>query len=246
MKSGFAGFPAEGIQFMGNLARHNKREWFQPRKHIFDEQVKAPMEAMVEAINVAMREFAPDYVTDPKHAIYRIYRDTRFSPDKTPYKTHIAASFPHRGMPRHGEGGYYFSVSAKEIEIGGGVYMPQPDTLRAIRNHIADTHEELRAMLAARPVKKLLGGLLGDQLTRVPKGFCADHPASDLLRYKSFILFTTIAPDCATTPKLCREVLDRFRVMAPFVDYLMRPLIRPKKKVNPAVHFDDRHRPVNF
>lgn len=246
MKSGFPGFPAEGIKFMANLARHNNRDWFQPRKETFDLQVKAPMIEMVEALNGAMGEFAADYVTDPKLAIYRIYRDTRFSPDKTPYKTHIAASFPRRGMPKHGEGGYYFSVSAKEIEVGGGVYMPQPETLRAIRNLIALHHEELRKILAARPVKRLLGDLQGGQLTRVPKGFDCDHPASDLIRFKSFILFTTLPPDIATTPKLFRDVLERFRVMAPFIDFLTQPLVRPKAKPRPAVHFDDRHRPVNF
>jgi uncharacterized protein (TIGR02453 family) len=247
MRSGFAGFPAEGMQFLATLARRNKREWFQPRKHIFDEKVKAPMEEMVEAVNGALAEFAPDFVTEPKQAIYRIYRDTRFSNDKTPYKTHIAASFPRRGSPKHGEGGYYFSVSPKEIEVGGGVYLPQPETLQVIRKHIATTHEELRAILAARPVKKLLGDLLGDQLSRLPKGFDCDHPAADLLRYKSFILFTTLPGEIATTTKLYKEIVDRFRAIAPFIDYLSRSLVQPKKKkVSPVLHFDDRHRPVNF
>ena len=82
MRSAFSGFPQEGIDFMRGLARHNRREWFQPRKHLFDERVKAPMQAMVEALNGALTEFAPEYVTEPKQAIYRIYRDTRFSADK--------------------------------------------------------------------------------------------------------------------------------------------------------------------
>jgi uncharacterized protein (TIGR02453 family) len=246
MRSGFAGFPAEGIEFLAALARRNERDWFQPRKQIFDEKVKAPMEEMVDAVNAALAAFAPEFVTDPRQAIYRIYRDTRFSNDKTPYKTHIAASFSRRGAPRHGEGGYYFSVSPKEIEIGGGVYLPQPDALRAIRHHIAATHAELRALLAARPVKKLFGELVGDRLSRVPKGFDCDHPAADLLRCKSFILFITLPGDIATTPRLYKEVVDRFRAMAPFIEYLSRPLVQPKRKVNPALHLDDRHRPVNF
>src|SRR6476646_9496914 len=98
LKTGFSGFPAEGMQFFRSLARNNRREWFQPRKHIYDEQVKAPMAELVGALCAEMMRFAPDYVAEPAKAIYRIYRDTRFSKDKTPYKTHIAAVFPRRGM----------------------------------------------------------------------------------------------------------------------------------------------------
>jgi uncharacterized protein (TIGR02453 family) len=246
MKTDFSGFPQEGIDFMARLARRNHRDWFQPRKHIFDEQVKAPMTELVDALNRAMRGFAPDYVTDPKTAIYRIYRDTRFSADKTPYKDHIAASFPRRGGPKHGESGYYFSVSAKQIEVGGGVYMPQPEALRKLRRHIAATHEELRAILAARPVKRLLGEVQGDRLSRTPAGFDAAHPAADLLRFKSLFLFITLPAEIATTPKLYREVAERFRVMTPFIEYLARPLERAKAKPKPGLHFDDRHLPVNF
>src|SRR5947199_9856780 len=99
MRSNFPGFPAEGIQFMRGLARHNNREWFLPRKPIFEEKVKQPMRELVEAVNAAIRRFAPEYITDPDKAIYRIYRDTRFSKDKKPYKEHIAASFPRHGIP---------------------------------------------------------------------------------------------------------------------------------------------------
>jgi uncharacterized protein (TIGR02453 family) len=100
---------------------------------VFDEQVMGPMQELVNAVNDALLEFAPEHVTDPRKAIYRIYRDTRFSADKTPYKTHIAANFPRRGLEKHQGAGYYFSVSAKEIEVAGGVYMPGPEQLLAIR-----------------------------------------------------------------------------------------------------------------
>jgi uncharacterized protein (TIGR02453 family) len=248
MGSGFSGFPGEGIRFLRSLARNNKRDWFQPRKHIFDGQVKAPMVEMVAALNRAMAEFAPEYSTDPAKAIFRIYRDTRFSKDKTPYKDHIAASFPRRGMPRTGEGGYYFSVSDKEIEVGGGVYMPQPETLLAIRRHVAANHEELRRLLADRTVKRLLGDLQGDQLARMPKGFATDHPAADLIRFKSYILYTTLAPDIATTPRLFTEVLKRFQAMTPFLNFITHPLVRPKaqQKRPKSGHFDDRYLPVAF
>src|SRR6267142_6110303 len=86
VKTGFAGFPAEGMQFFRSLARNNRREWFQPRKQIYDDQLKAPMMELVTALNAEMMRFAPNYVAEPAKAIYRVYRDTRFSKDKTPYK----------------------------------------------------------------------------------------------------------------------------------------------------------------
>ena len=134
------------MTFYRGLARNNTREWFQPRKPIYDEKVKAPMVELVGALNEAMMNFAPDYVTDASKAIYRIYRDTRFSPDKTPYKTQIAASFARRGMEKHGAAGYYFAISHKGVEVGGGIYMPAPETLLAVRTHIAERHGEFRRL----------------------------------------------------------------------------------------------------
>src|SRR5690349_3822990 len=107
MGSGFKGFPEEGMAFFRGLARNNRREWFLPRKQVYEDLVKAPMVELVEALNASMLDFAPAYVTDPDKAIFRIYRDVRFSADKTPYKTHIAATFSRRGSARHAAAGYY-------------------------------------------------------------------------------------------------------------------------------------------
>ena len=228
MRSGFRGFPPEAMAFFRGLARNNKREWFQPRKHIYDEQVKAPMVELVMELDRAMLDFAPDYVTDPDKAIYRIYRDTRFSADKTPYKTHIAAIFARRGMEKHGAGSYYFSISHKEVEVGGGIYMPPPEALLAVRTHVAGHHTDFRRIAAASPVKRLFGAVQGEQLARLPKGFSTDHPAADLLRFKQYLLFTTLDPAVVTTPKLLPELEKRFRAIAPFLDFLNAPLDRKR------------------
>jgi uncharacterized protein (TIGR02453 family) len=230
--TGFTGFPQEGIDFFSKLARNNRREWFQPRKAIFDEKVKQPMRELVEQVNHALAGFAPDYVTEPDKAIYRIYRDTRFSNDKTPYKGHIAASFHRRAATSHADAGYYFAVSHQEVAIGGGIYMPEPQALLAIRNHIAERHQELRKILANRAVKRLLGDLQGDQLSRVPKGFCSEHPAADLLRFKQLILYIELPPDLATTRALPGEILKRFKVMVPFLDFLTAPLGQARRKID--------------
>lgn len=232
MRSEFPGIPPAGIEFFRSLARHNNRDWFPPRKHIFEEQVKQPMRELVAAVNAAMMSFAPEYTTDPDKAIYRIYRDTRFSKDKTPYKTHLAANFRWRGGGRTEGAGFYFAISHKEVAIGGGLYMPTPEALLALRHHIADNYKELRKVAEGRTVRRLLGEVQGEQLTRVPKGFAADHPAADWLRFKRFILYTVLEPDIATSPALLREIVQRFRAMTPFIAYLNSALAPARKKID--------------
>ena len=228
----FAGFPSEGIQFFRGLARNNNRDWFLPRKEIFESKVKQPMCDLVEALNASMLKFAPQYVTNSGKAVYRFYRDTRFSKDKSPYKQQIAASFPRHGLERHAGAGLYFAVSHKEVAVGGGVYMPTPETLLAIRTHLAEHHREYRKITESAAVRKLFGEVQGEQLTRVPKGFPAAHPAEDLLRMKQFLLYIELEPDIVTTPKLYGEIESRFRAMIPFLEFLNAPLSATRKKMD--------------
>jgi uncharacterized protein (TIGR02453 family) len=230
VRSAFPGFPAEGLAFFSSLQRNNRREWFQPRKAIFEATMKQPMRDLVGAVNSAMKSFAPEYVTDPDKAIYRIYRDTRFSKDKTPYKDHLAASFSRRGDKAGA--GYYFAVSHKEVAIGGGIYMPEPETLRAMRQHVAEHHEEFRKIAGARAVRQLFTAVQGEQLSRVPKGYASDHPAADILRMKQYLLYVELPPDLATTPALYTEVVKHFRALTPLVEFLNAPLRGQHKKVH--------------
>jgi uncharacterized protein (TIGR02453 family) len=232
MKSGFAGFPKEAMTFFRDLKKNNTREWFRERKQIYDEKVKGPMVELMDALNREMARFAPGYLTSPEKAIYRIYRDTRFSHDKSPYKTHIAAVFTRLGMEKHASAGLYFSVSPEEIEVAGGVYMPGPDQLLKIRNHLASHHEEFRRITSGRSFRALMGKLWGEQLSRAPKGFPADHPAADLLRYKQWLVYVLLDPSLASTPRLLPELAKRFRVMTPFIEFLNRPLAgKPRPEV---------------
>ena len=228
MSLGFGGFPPEAMPFFRALKKHNTREWFQPRKEIYEEKVRGPMLELVCALMRRLADFAPDHVGDPNKAIYRIYRDTRFSKNKTPYKTHIAAVFPRWDLEKHSGAGYYFSVSPEEIEVGGGVYMPPPEGLRAIRSHLAENYKEFHRTVAAPVVQRFFGAVYGDRLTRVPKGFPPDHPAADLLRLKQYLLFANLDVKLATTPKLYREVAARFKAMTPFLEFLNRPFAPPR------------------
>ena len=222
------------MQFFRGLARNNNRDWFLPRKPLFEDKVKGPMLELVEAVNGGLKRFAPDYVTDPSKAVYRFYRDTRFSKDKSPYKDHIAASFRHRHLGGEGGGaGFYFAVSHKNVGIGGGVYMPSPETLLSIRTHIAEFHDQFETLLKGRAVKRLLGELQGEQLSRVPKGFCAEDPAADLLRRKQFLLHTELGPEIATTPELYEAIVSRFKAMTPFMEFLNAPLAAKGRKMDP-------------
>jgi uncharacterized protein (TIGR02453 family) len=225
---GFPGFPPEAPKFLRSLKRNNRREWFQPRKHLYEQHVREPMLDLIASLNAGLARFAPDYVTDPKKALFRIYRDTRFSHDKTPYKTHVAASFSRRGTERLGTGGFYFSISPDGIEVAGGIYHAQPEVLLQVRTHIAEHHEELRRILSAKKTRTLMGELQGAELTRAPKGFDTCHPAIGWIKMKDWILDTTLDASLATTPALHGELLERFRAMAPVIDYLNRPLLARK------------------
>lgn len=185
---------------------------------------------LVEAVNAALADFAPAYIAEPEAAIYRIYRDTRFSPDKTPYKTHIGAIFPRRGLVKHCCAGFYFAVSHEEVEVAGGVYMPTAEELRAIRTHLLEHHEEFRRLVKQRTLRALMGELQGEQLTRVPKGFPADHPAADLVRHKQWLLYVTFEPELATTPKLYGEIVKRLRAMTPLMELLNAPLVTRRRR----------------
>jgi uncharacterized protein (TIGR02453 family) len=231
--AGFPGFPNEGLAFLRALEKNNRREWFQPRKHIYDEKLKAPMIDLVTRVVAAMMGFAPDYIAEPEKAIFRIYRDTRFSKDKTPYKTHIAAVFHRRGLGKGAGSGLYFAVSAKEVEVAGGIYQPDPATLLAVRSHLAENHEDFRRLIRDRSLRRLMGDMQGEQLTRVPKGFACDHAAADLVRYRQFLFYVLLDPAIAATPKLEQEVVKRFRVLTPFLDFLNAPLASAAKKSRP-------------
>ncbi len=233
-KPGFGGFSPEALAFFRSLKRNNRREWFQPRKHIYEEKVRHPMIELVDAVNAALAEFGPAYINEPEAAIYRLYRDTRFSPDKTPYKTHIGAIFPRRGLVKHACAGLYFAISHTEVEVAGGVYMPTADELRAIRLHLLDCHEEFRRLLKQRALRTLMGELQGDQLSRVPKGFPCEHPAADLIRYKQWLHYVTLDPKLATTPKLYPEIVKRLRVLIPVMEFLNAPLVAARKRDFPV------------
>lgn len=229
MPSRYRGFPAAGFEFLSELKANNQRDWFQPRKETYEREVKAPMAEMVECLNAEFARFAPEYITDPKKAMHRIYRDTRFSANKTPYKTNASASFHSSTDEKGSSGGFYVSVSPFQLEIAGGVYMPPPEQMLAIRHRIADRLEEWLALVEDKKRVKVLGPLVGDSLTRPPKGFPKDHPADFWIRKKQWLYYDLeIDPAEALRPAFFKEVVRRFEAMYPVLCFLREAQPPPK------------------
>jgi uncharacterized protein (TIGR02453 family) len=217
-------FPAETLRFLRALKRNNRREWFNAHRDDYEAYVRQPMTAIVERLAVDLRTFAPELVATPKVSMYRIFRDMRFSDDKKPYKTHIAAVFPTRGLEKHEGAGTYFHISPDEVWIGGGMYSPQPPQLFAVREHIAGHVKQLRAIVESPGFRKHLGELGGDKLTRVPRGFSRDHPAAEYLKFKHFVAGADLPATLATSPRFYKTVLAVFREVVPLARFLNAPL----------------------
>ena len=222
-------FPNETLAFLRALKRHNDREWFRERRHLYDQRVRAPMLAVIDRLARDLPRFAPQLVVSPKVSLYRVYRDTRFSPDKSPLKTHVAAVFPCRGLARHEGAGLYFEVAPGHCWIGGGMYAPQPWQLRMVREHIASQPRAFRRIVESRSFRRIIGALDGERLARVPPGFPRDHQAAEYLKFRQFLAGREFPGTFATLPRFYAELLKIFRVVAPLAQFLNEPLTAAKR-----------------
>jgi uncharacterized protein (TIGR02453 family) len=227
-------FSEESLKFLRGLKRNNRRDWFDPRKPLFEAALKAPMLKVIEGVTAAMMEFSPEHVRPAAKCMMRIYRDTRFSNDKTPYKTQVAAWWARHGLEKTSGGGYYMHLSAEDLTIAAGVYMPERDQLMAIRTFLLDHHEELRHLLKDKKLLRLFAIDNGEVLTRPPKGFPAAHPAVDLLKCRQWAVFAKLPVAEALSPKLVKTVAGHFRVASTLVRFLNQPLLAaPQEKGQP-------------
>jgi uncharacterized protein (TIGR02453 family) len=226
----FNGFPPKALSFFRQLQRNNSRDWFTPRKEQFQELICSPMIEAIERVNDELRKIAVEYVTAPKKALYRLYRDTRFSNDKTPYKTHQGATFHHQKFGKNNAAGLYFSISHKEVEVAGGMYMPGEEEWLAVRNAWVKDIRRFEKIVTDKKLLKVMGKPQGERLSRVPKAFDPDSPAKEYLPYKQFYFYTLLDADLATSPKLIKEVLLRFKLLLPVVNYLNEAALDARAK----------------
>jgi len=224
----------DALKFLRGLEKHNDREWFNDRKATYESELKEPMLAILRKVTDAMLDFAPDHVRPAEKSLFRIYRDTRFSNNKLPYKNHVAAWWSHMGMEKTSGAGYYFQVSPKGVVIAAGAYMPEKDQLAAIRHWLLDNHAAFRAILDKPAVRKTFKEFEGEALTRPPKGFPPDHPAMDLIKCKQWGLSTTLPAEAALEPNFAATLIKHFKLLAPMVNALNTPIaasLGAKKKV---------------
>ena len=222
----FSGFRTEAIDFLAELAVNNDREWFTPRKGDYERLLKGPMEALVAALadRLAAREIP--LLADPKRSIFRIYRDTRFAKDKSPYKTNLGATFPWLAVSEDGDtvvaeasahaNGGYFSFQPGEMYVGGGIWRPEKARLDAFRRAIVEDPDRVRAALEDPGFVAAFGSISAfEHLKRVPPGLPSDGPMADLLRYKDVIFTRHLSDDEVLSPSLPDILADAYAAGMP-------------------------------
>lgn len=230
-------FSPTALTFLRQLKRNNRREWFVERKDRFDEHLLHPMREFVEEMDVRLATLAPEIGGSPKRSIFRIYRDVRFSKDKSPYKTHVACWFTALaaghgvGSETHGAGaGFYFHLEPGASIVGGGMWRPPREALHTLREAIATQHAALRKTLGTPAFRRRFGGLTEEGvLTRVPKPWNTTHPAESLLRHVSFTVSAGLSDAEVTGTKLAGKIEADFRLMLPFVRWLNAALGYPPR-----------------
>jgi uncharacterized protein (TIGR02453 family) len=221
----FTGFPKSGLGFLRRLKKNNNRPWFQEHRGEYEEDVRFPMQCLVAGLAVRLHDDAPEIEFNPKKSIFRIYRDTRFSKNKTPYKTNIAAWFQLRGTKGDSETpGLYVGVGTEEVFAGGGLYMPSGEQLKAIRRSIAEDPEGYLQVVRSPRFRKKFGGIQGAVLSRAPLGYPPDHPMIEHLRHKQFFAGVELDEKAVYAPKFLETVAGVFADTMPLLRWLARAI----------------------
>ncbi len=207
----------ENFQFLKKLQKNNNRDWFNENK---EEYLKQHQNTIDFADLLLNKISTHDNIETPtgKKSLYRIYRDVRFSKDKSPYKSHWAGGF--KRATNELRGGYYFHIEPGNSMLGGGFWGPNKEDLLRIREDIASNASDLRKVLDSKSFKDTFGSLQGEQLKTAPKGFDKEHPDVDLLRYKQFIISTRFTDEEVLSPDFVNKVNEGFKKMRPFLDYM--------------------------
>lgn len=225
-------FTAASLAFLRGLARHNNKAWFEAHRDSYEQDVRGPMRALIEEVDVRLARFAPEITGDPKRSMFRINRDIRFSKDKSPYKTHAACWFRHRdashnvgGDAEAGSAGLYFHLQPGESFVGGGIWMPPRPSLNKIRDAIVEDHAGFRRIVENPRARRRFGAFDDEaMLKRMPRGFAEDHPAAKWLRYQSLTIGRELSNKQVLGSRLPALLEDDFKLMMPLVRWLNRAL----------------------
>lgn len=215
-------FSTSTFSFLDELAANNNRAWFEENKSRYEALVREPALDFIEAMEPALKSFAPSFRAEPRKvggSLMRVFRDTRFSRDKTPYKTNIGIQFRHAfGKDVHAPG-FYVHIASDECFFGAGCWHPEADALGKIRDLVAQKPEQ---WLTVRDNKKFTAQweLWGERLTRPPRGYAADHPAIEDIKRKDFVALTPLSIKEVTGTGLVKLAEKRFTEAAPFMKFL--------------------------
>jgi uncharacterized protein (TIGR02453 family) len=229
-------FTAATLRFFRGLKRHNTKPWFESHRAEYEQEVRAPMRALIEEMDVRLARFAPEITGDPKRSMFRIYRDIRFSKDKSPYKTNAACWFRHRdaearvGSEAEGGGaGFYFHLAPGSSFVGAGIWMPPRPMLNRLRDAIAEDSAGFERVVLAPAFRRRYDGLDDEvKLKRMPRGFAETHPAARWLRYQSFTAGRALRDAHVTSARLAALLEDDFARLLPMVRWLNQALgLRP-------------------
>ena len=219
----FKGLPKDYFDFFNELKDNNNREWFTENKPRFKASVQEPLSAMVEAIAPHLKKVSKHFVADPRlngGSVFRIYKDVRFSKDKTPYKTHGAIQLRHAlGKDAHAPG-FYIHLATDEIFYGGGIWHPPSPHLLKIRETIRDKGPAWKKATTSAVFEKRFGELRGDGLTRPPRGFDGEHPLINDIKRKSFFAMAETKPATAKKAAFIDDVAAAMKDAKPMMKFL--------------------------
>ncbi len=211
------------MKFLRQLADNNHKQWFDAHRDDYD-AARADFEGLTDRMRGLMIPSVPELAEQQtKHCIFRIYRDVRFSKDKTPYKAHFSAYFSKGGRKYEGAG-YYLHIEPGKSFAAGGLWMPSSTLLKSVRQEIDYNYEAFRGMVEGKTFKKLFGQLAQDKLKTLPKGYDADNPAIEYLKYKSFIAEHSFTDKEVLHKNFTADCHRIFTAMQPLVDFINRSL----------------------
>ncbi|HXW98086.1 MAG TPA: TIGR02453 family protein [Gemmatimonadales bacterium] len=227
----FRGFRPAALAFFRQLKRRNTRPWFEAHRAVYEQEVKRPLQLLVEEVDVALARVVPEITGDPRRSLFRIHRDIRFSKDKSPYKTHAACWFYHldagRGVGGEVEGGagFYFHLAPNECLVAAGIWMPPRTSLDRIREGLTEDLTGFEGIVLAPAFRRRFGRLDEEaMLKRLPRGFTETHPSARWLRYQSFTVARTLTEREVLSPRLAGTLTRDFSALTPFVRWLNRAL----------------------
>lgn len=218
-------FSAELFEFLRELKANNTREWFAANKARYEEVARQPMLGFIADVQAEFKKFAPYVLADAKPvggSMFRINRDTRFSKDKSPYKTSVAAHFRHQGVTKDiSAPGFYLHIEADEIFMGGGLFHPDSQRLHQVRTAIAEHPEKWRKAIGGKEFQQHCT-FWGESLKRPPQGFAADHSLIDDLKRKDFVVTLPLTPAQLCGAYFMREFIDNCRIISPMAGFLSK------------------------